>query len=184
VVAAHAVNVAAQSIRKRDGRRIPQGASTDEEPLPGGEVRDLDVLISALIQEGFTHNVADHIVRSVGTESAAIMRLVQEDHSLAQPVVVDHPTIRAQLLHAVRREMAVTLCDVLMRRTSIFHGVIGHAVPEAPTIVDLLGDELGWNAGRKAKELAEYLHQISLAMAFRDEMQLPPTDEQSVGGPD
>lgn len=184
VVAAEAVSVAAQRIRQRDGRRIPQGASTDDEPLPGGEVKDLDVLVSALIQEGFTHNVADHIVRSVGTESAAIMRMVQEDHSLAQPVVVDHPTIRAQLLHAVRREMAVTLCDVLVRRTSIFHGVTGHAVPEAPTMVDLLGEELGWSASRKAKELAEYLHEISLAMAFRDEMQLPPAGGPATVGSD
>ena len=64
----------------------------------------------------------------------------------------------------------MTLTDLLVRRTHLFYEVLGHAVPEAPGVVDLAAQELGWDAGRKASELAAYLQEIQHAMAFRDEL--------------
>jgi glycerol-3-phosphate dehydrogenase len=84
--------------------------------------------------------------------------------------VAGHPAIKAELVHAVRREMAITLTDLLIRRVHIFYEVIGHAVPELGSVVDLAAEELGWDAGRKASELAAYLQVIQDAMAFRDDL--------------
>ena len=89
---------------------------------------------------------------------------------LLDPIVAGHPAIRAELVHATRREMAITLNDLLIRRLHIFYEVIGHAVPELGSVVDLVAEELGWDASRKASELAAYLQAIQDAMAFRDEL--------------
>jgi glycerol-3-phosphate dehydrogenase len=162
------MEVVAEQLRGRDGRRIPTRAPTATEPLPGGEVRDLEVLISEWVREGFTRQTAEHLVYHYGTETPAVARLAQTEPALAKPVVEGHPTVRAQLVHALRREMAVTLIDLLARRTHVFHEVVGHGVPEAPGLVDLAANELGWDSNRKAAELAAYLQEIQGAMAFRD----------------
>jgi hypothetical protein len=43
-------------------------------------------------------------------------------------------------------------------------------VAAAPSLVDLVGGELGWDAARKAQELAVYLQQVERALAFREEI--------------
>jgi len=58
----------------------------------------------------------------------------------------------AEILYAVREEMAVTLADALLRRTEA--GTRGHpgraAVEAAAT---LMASELGWSAAQRAKEI-------------------------------
>ena len=169
-VAEETVNVVERKLRDIDGRKPVGRAPTDTQPLPGGATRDLDVLTEEIAREGFGRETATHLVRAYGTESAAVLNLAQSDPDLARPIVAGHPAIRAQLVHAIRREMAITLTDLLVRRTHLFYEVLGHAVPEVPGVVDLAAQELGWDAGRKASELAAYLQEIQHAMAFRDEL--------------
>ena len=170
-MAAQVVDVVAEKLRKLDGRSVPNKSGTDAEPLPGGDVQDLDVLVQHVVGEGLTVQTGKHLVRAYGSETAAVLNLALADPKLAEPVVPGHPAIRAELIHAMRREMAVTLADLLIRRTHIFWEVMGHAVPEAPGIVDLVADELGWDASRKASELSAYLREIQDTMAFRDDLQ-------------
>ena len=65
------------------------------------------------------------------------------------------------------REMAA-----MENLTTLYFEVTGHAVPEAPLIVDLAGDELGWDATRKATELASYLEEIQFGMQFRENLRV------------
>lgn len=171
LIAADVMDAVAQRLREQDGRRIPARAATATEPLPGGEVRDLEVLISDAVREGLPRQVAEHLVYHYGTETPAVVRLAQAEPTLARPVVEGYLTLRAQLVHALRREMAVTLADLLVRRTHVFYQMVGHAVPEAPELVDLAANELRWDANRRAAELAAYLQEIRSAMAFRDALE-------------
>jgi len=171
-VAEETVNLVAAKLHKIDGRRIARRAPTDKDPLPGGATQDLDVLMKDIAREGFSRETAEHLVRAYGTESAAVVNLAQSDPDLADAIVGGHPAIRAELVHAIRREMAMTLSDLLIRRTHLFYEVLGHAVPEAPGVVDLAARELGWDAGRKASELAAYLQEIQDGMAFRDDLRV------------
>ncbi len=169
-VAEETVNLVAKRLHDVDGRRVVGRAPTDTVPLPGGATQDLNVLTAEIRREGFTLETAEHLVRAYGTESAAIVNLAQSDPDLARPIVGGHPAIRAELVHATRREMAITLSDLLIRRIHLFFEVLGHAVPEAPAVVDLVAQELGWDGGRKASELAAYLEEIQDAMRFRDDL--------------
>ena len=64
----------------------------------------------------------------------------------------------------------MTLSDLLIRRTHLFYEVTGHAVAEAPAVVDLIAAELGWDAGRKASELAAFLGEVRRGASFRTEL--------------
>jgi glycerol-3-phosphate dehydrogenase len=109
-------------------------------------------------------------VRLHGAEAPAVARLARSSPALAQPVVPGHPALRAQLVHATRREMALTLTDLLLRRTHVFFQVPGQAVSEAPGLAELVGAELGWDAARKESELAAYGAEVSRHNAFRAEL--------------
>jgi glycerol-3-phosphate dehydrogenase len=61
--------------------------------------------------------------------------------------------MRAEALHAVREEMAMTLSDVLLRRTEI--GSAAHPGRAAVDVVaGVIAGELGWTADRTAREIA------------------------------
>ncbi len=65
----------------------------------------------------------------------------------------DSPVIGAELVWAVRHEMAMTLADAVIRRTPL--GALGYpgeaALAKAAAIV---GDELDWSSDQKRAEIA------------------------------
>jgi hypothetical protein len=52
----------------------------------------------------------------------------------------------------------------------VFYETPGHAVAEAPELVELAAQELGWDAGRKATELTGYLKDVERSLAFLAEL--------------
>jgi glycerol-3-phosphate dehydrogenase len=169
-MAAQVVDRVARQLREVDGRPVPPRARTDREPLPGGAARDLSIVTRDIEREGFSRAVAEQLTRLFGSEAPAVARLAQADPALKRPVVEGHPAPRAALTHAIRREMAVTLCDLLIRRTHVFYETPGHALSEAPDLVELAGRELGWDPARQAAELAAYRREVERAIAFRTEL--------------
>ena len=173
VMAGQVVDHVARRLHELDGRPLPDRAPTDQEQLPGGAAHDLTLLARDIEREGFTSEVAEHLVRSYGSEAPAVARLARSDIALRRPIVPGHPALRAELLHAIRREMAVTLSDLLVRRTHVFYETPGHAVAEAPELVELAARELNWDAARKAVELTAYLKDVEQSIAFLSELAPP-----------
>ncbi len=167
-MSAETVDLISRRLHDLDGRPVPRRAPTDRAPLPGGEVRDLGLVIQDLVREGAAAGDAERLVRLYGTESAAIVRLARSDRTLASPVVSSHPATRAELLHAIRREMAITLSDLLLRRIHLFYEVPGQAITEAPQIVDFVAREMGWDETRKSAEIEGYLEEASRMMSFSE----------------
>lgn len=169
-MAAQVVDRVAERLRVLDGRpRLPP-SETARESLPGGEARDLGVITQEIERDGFSKSVAEHLVRLFGSEAVAVSRLARSEPALGRPIVPGQPGLRAELVHAMRREMAMTLCDLLIRRTHLFYEAPGHAVAEAPDIVEMAARELGWDPPRQARELAAYLQEVERSIAFRADL--------------
>ena len=175
-MAAEVVDVVAKKLREYDGRSTPSRAPTDTEPLPGGESRDLDVLIDAAVGEGLEKSLATHLVHTYGSETAAVVRLAQEDPQLALPVITDHPTLWAELVYGMRREMAVTLSDLLSRRTHLFFVAPKKVLDLAPSIAAFAGEEMGWDAARRDAEVAGYRADVQRSLAFRQDLENETAD--------
>jgi glycerol-3-phosphate dehydrogenase len=169
-MAAQVVDHVARRLRQLDGRSVPPPAGTDREPLPGGGVKDLSVVAQDIEREGFSPPVAEHLVQLFGSEAAAVVHVAQSDPALKRPIVPGHPAMRAEIVHAIRREMALTLSDLLVRRTHIAYEARGHGVAEAADIVDLAARHLDWSAARQATELTTYLKDVERTMAFQAEL--------------
>lgn len=175
-MAAQVADQVAARLHDIDGRPIPPRARTDRHPLPGGETGELQILIAAAENEGLSHDTAAHYVRMHGSETPAVIRLGQTNLRWAKPVVDHLPTTWAQLIYAMRREMALTLGDLLVRRSHIFYESPDHGLGRLAEIVDVAAGEMGWDEDRKRAEVAAYQEFVRLNEAFREDL-----DEDAVG---
>jgi glycerol-3-phosphate dehydrogenase len=159
-MAAELVDVVAARLHRIDGRRIAPRAPTATQPLPGGEVADLELLVRELIKEGVAEPVARHLVDRYGSEAMAVANLAERDPALAAPLGTGVSTLRAEVVHQARREMAVSVSDVMIRRTDLFRRDPAQGTELTPVVAGLLAQELGWDAAREAASLSGYLAEV------------------------
>jgi glycerol-3-phosphate dehydrogenase len=155
-MAAEVVDKAMRELRHRDGRPRHGEASTDEEPLPGGETADLSQFRERGLELGIPTVSVDHLLRHYGTEAAGIFNLGGADRRLFRRLMPTHPAIEAEVIHAVRRELAQTVEDVMVRRFHAYYEHIEHGVPAARRVAELMGEELGWDPTRVEAEAERY----------------------------
>jgi len=168
VMARQTVDVVARRLSRLDGRRRAKAPRTDREPLPGGELADFAQLATELEKEGLPRAVALHLVAVYGAEAAAVANLVAADQALATPLLPGEPWIMAEIVHQARREMAVTVSDVLIRRTRLFHHHPSQGRDAAATVARLLAAELGWSRAQADESVRHYEDAVQrMRAAFR-----------------
>ena len=164
------VDRVAVRLRALDGRPRAPRPPTHRLPLPGGETADLEGLIKAAVERGASDATARHLVGTYGSEAAAVLNLVDKDRALGGRIVAGRPELWAEVVHAVEREMAVRLSDVLVRRLHLFYKTRDQAVPASSAVADRLAAALGWDGARRAEEVAAYLHLVKRSRAFATEV--------------
>jgi glycerol-3-phosphate dehydrogenase len=108
---------------------------------------------------GLPPETATHLVDNHGDLAPAILELVLDDPALGAPLVPTLPWIAAEAVWAVRREMAVTLSDVVERRTrlSLADPAAGLGSP-APEIT---ARELGWAPEETERQIAAVRERVA-----------------------
>ena len=102
---------------------------------------------------------AERLVKRYGEGYSTIQKFIAEDATLAEPVTPSLPFTKAELLYACWGEMAITLEDLLWRRTRI-GWTPGQGVDIAPEIAQFLGEKNNWNDTRIVAEVETYRERI------------------------
>ena len=93
-----------------------------------------------------------HITTIYGDRCAAIVRLMAEKTDWRMPLVPGRPSVGAEVIHAIRAEMACTLADIAVRRTEL--GAMGHPGADmVNAMAHVAAEELGWDPARKTNEI-------------------------------
>ncbi|MEI9989422.1 MAG: glycerol-3-phosphate dehydrogenase/oxidase [Rhizomicrobium sp.] len=125
---------------------------TDEEPTAGGDVGRFADFLSAQKKEHGDLPSIEHLARMYGSRLPDMLAEANNRPEL-RGAIGKAGDIGAQVLFAVREEMALTLSDVVMRRTCM--GQIGAPPREAlEAAARIMAGELGWSAERQAAEIA------------------------------
>lgn len=91
-----------------------------------------------------------------GSDAARIDTLIEENPALAEKVHPDLALLKAEVVHAARREMARTVEDVLARRTrSLLLGARA-SIAAAPIVAELLATELGQDEKWQAAQVSAF----------------------------
>ncbi|HYM90678.1 MAG TPA: glycerol-3-phosphate dehydrogenase C-terminal domain-containing protein, partial [bacterium] len=102
-----------------------------------------------------------HLIRARGTAAAAVLDCVEERPAWGEPLCRGWPHIGAEVVVAVRDEMAVTLADVLLRRTRLALLLPGQGTEIAAQVAALMGDELAWSQDARSAQVADYTRAAS-----------------------
>lgn len=151
---------AIDQVEQRLGRQ-PTPSRTARTALPGSVDAPPDALardIRAATPSGAAgagagaDETAQHLARTYGATWIDVVSLARETPALAERLVPAHPAIAAEVIYAVRQEMAQTLTDVIVRRVQL--GSWGFPGDEAAArVAALMQRECGWSEQRVAAEL-------------------------------
>ncbi|HET7694196.1 MAG TPA: FAD-dependent oxidoreductase [Vicinamibacterales bacterium] len=124
--------------------------------LPGAGIADHEALtIETARAVGL--ELAPPIIRRLtgiyGDRCAAIVRLMAERSDWRMPLVPGRPIVGAEVVHAIRAEMACTLADVVIRRSEL--GAMEHPGDDlVAACARIAAEELVWDAARQEAEVA------------------------------
>jgi glycerol-3-phosphate dehydrogenase len=136
---------------ERDARDAP--CRTHEIPL--GQPVEPDELPRV---EGVDDDAYGRLAARYGHVAHDVLAIAAERGELAQPIVGDLPDLLAEAVHGVRSEQALTLADVLLRRTRI--GLLaGRELLEGEAldrVAGAVGTELGWSTAEVAEQTERF----------------------------
>lgn len=134
-------------------RTVPSPAIT---PIYGGEIESIDDFLKHAnngLPSYLSAEAMKALVQNYGSAYKEVLKYVDEEPALGE-TVGQSKVIKAEIVHAVREEMAQKLADVVFRRTDLgtaeYPG--GSAVQ---TCANLMVREMGWDNSRVEKEIAE-----------------------------
>lgn len=149
-MAAEVVGAIATSLgmpRRRDVTRVT---------LPGGDLASVGDETAAAAVEVGDADIAAHLVRAYGSRWREVWALARTEPTLATRVAPGLPYTLADFAWAAEREMACTLADLLVRRTTIAYETRDQARSLARRVADVVATRLGWSDADREREVAAY----------------------------
>jgi len=124
-------------------------------PVHGAGFERFESLVEAVCRtlgHGANRDAATALAHNYGSEYRRVLALRAEP-GVGDGCLTGATTFRAEVLHAIREEMAIRLADIVFRRTDLATG--GHPGPAAlQEAATLAARELGWDERRRRDEIA------------------------------
>ncbi|MCP5095925.1 MAG: glycerol-3-phosphate dehydrogenase/oxidase [Chloroflexi bacterium] len=134
--------------------------------LYGGKIRHYDTFVAASMERWpmeMPPYQLRRLIQNYGSTHRQLLAYINEDVNMGQPVSADTAVTHAEVVHAVRAEMAKKLSDVVLRRTEM--GAAGKPTDESlEATAIIMASELEWNEQRVEKELEEVQGNFRVAM--------------------
>jgi glycerol-3-phosphate dehydrogenase len=145
-------------------------SATQQRPLPGGHLEALDRYVEDTLWPrakalGLDHKQAEHVGAVYGSLAPSVLDLAERDRRAAQRVCPHQPTIVAQFERAVQDEWALSMADVLLRRTPL-----GLQACQALDCLDQVAEHcsrlLDWSHAERDRQIAAYRREIEPMRRF------------------
>lgn len=131
-------------------------SQTEFIPLYGGKIGIFDEYLNHAIKEDgqlISPKLMKALVHNYGTRYKEVLKYATSDKSLAEPLG-NSTVLKAEVLHAIKDEMAVNLSDVVFRRTDL--GTAGNPGEEVlKACARLVAKELNWDDNKYNDELTQ-----------------------------
>src|SRR5206468_3782373 len=119
-----------------------------------------------------------------GALSTELLALIGREPRLGHALTGAPEYLAAEAVYAVQAEGALHLEDVLTRRTRISIETTHRGVDTAAHVADLMGEQLGWDAATRSREVEHYLARVA---AERESQRMPDdlaADAARLGAPE
>ena len=145
-----------------DLRRLVNSSCTEKLPLVGADGYFALTQQSAQIAAEFAieEKSVAHLLNRYGSLISEVLELITEDKKLAQLLDPSLPYLKAEIVYAVTHEGAMSVDDVISRRTRLAFEAPHAGIELAEEVADLIAPYLGWGAKEKKASIAEYREQV------------------------
>lgn len=163
VMAAEVVDKTCELLgEKRDG------AASAATPLPGGDFQSLDSLIAEIARATNDVDLAGHLATSYGTRWRGVWEEISNGGT--DRLMPDLPYTIGEMRYCVRHEKALTIGDLLLRRTHFVYEAFGpDADAAAERVAEAVGPILGWDAAERRRQLDQYAEEVARIFAVDEE---------------
>jgi glycerol-3-phosphate dehydrogenase len=136
---------------------------TEKLPLIGADgFFALQQQISELAQgSSLSEETMSHLLNRYGSLIEEILQIVRENPEMAERVTPDLPYLKAEILHAVSHEGALSVEDVLLRRTRISFEAGDSGASIADVVAEIIAPVLEWNAVEQKKSVSAFIELIT-----------------------
>jgi glycerol-3-phosphate dehydrogenase len=147
-----AMGVARQLQRIIAGKNL--AGQRRRQPAPAAQSRG--AAASGPGQDGHLERFA-HLAEIYGDRAPAIFQIMDREPGTAGFISTSPPLTRAEILYAVREEMAASVADIVFRRTGLGSGhcPLRQVLEEVAAIMAV---ELGWSGDETVRQVEDVLH--------------------------
>jgi glycerol-3-phosphate dehydrogenase len=107
----------------------------------------------------------ERLVLAYGSRWREVATSAQAENAPLTRLSPELPVAAVEFVHGVERELAVTLGDLLIRRTGVAFLRPDHAVAIAPAVAELVAPLLGWDADAIRGAIADYEREVDATFA-------------------
>jgi glycerol-3-phosphate dehydrogenase len=171
-MAERVVDMACDQLRKLD-RPLPAPiGNSAEATLSGGETGDDVSAFAEALKTRWPRidaAIVERLVQIYGSNAERMIEGMSADPTLGCRVSPALPVTRAEVEHAVREEMAMTLTDFLERRSRLFLWDPDNGLAIADGAARIMGRMLDWDNGRIEREVSRYREHVETVKSFHGE---------------
>ncbi|RLC72936.1 MAG: glycerol-3-phosphate dehydrogenase [Chloroflexi bacterium] len=131
-----------------------------KEPLEGARIERVPA-------SDVSGEAGKRLVDTYGADAAWVLAYAEENPILGERVAPGLPYLMAEVLYGVQHEMALTLCDVLIRRTHVIYETRGGGLEQARAVAELMASRLGWDDDEIERQVKAYAAQVALTQEWR-----------------
>jgi glycerol-3-phosphate dehydrogenase len=146
-----------------DLRRVVAESCTEKLPLVGADgyfaLQQQVSMIAA--QYSISEATVNHLLNRYGSLISELLEIISEDKKSAQLLDPTLPYLKAEIIYAASHEGAMSVDDVISRRTRLAFEAPRAARGLVNDVADLIAPVLGWSAKDKKASIAAYLEQVS-----------------------
>jgi glycerol-3-phosphate dehydrogenase len=150
-----------------DLRRIVNDSCTEKLPLVGAD--GYFALTQQAAQIAATYSIEQesvvHLLNRYGSLISEVLEIIEDDKKMGQRLTPSLPYLNAEIVYAASHEGALSVDDVISRRTRLAFEAPHAGADLADEIATLIAPILGWSAKEKKASIAEYLTQMEAEVA-------------------
>lgn len=129
---------------------------TVDKAVEQGKFNSVPCITKNIFIHGCTTVDSKNYMSVYGTDEQCIRAMIKENPSLNKTIVNHFPYTGAEVIWAVKNEMARTVEDVLARRLRILFLNAGAAIEAAPAVARIMATELGYNEDWVKEQVKEF----------------------------
>jgi glycerol-3-phosphate dehydrogenase len=145
-----------------DLRRLVAESCTEKLPLVGADgYFALTQQVSIIAHEyGLSESTITHLLNRYGSLISEVLEIIASDKKSGQLLEPTLPYIKAEIIYAVTHEGAMSVDDVISRRTRLAFEAPHAGLELVDEIASIIAPLLGWGAKEKKASISAYRAQV------------------------